>query len=808
MEPTRSHITSSAIAVTSTGTVIPATAANAAAAPATRKKAAQTYNFVVLPNEIWRLIFSYTLEIWKPTRFAADLKPAKTTGEPAKASDPKTPPPTVIIISSTTPMTIRKIDWQFRTIVDRMTLDHTISYLDIADSVASVASSLDPKKYEAQITSLKEWDARRVTLTAQRQSLMEGADPLPLLATARILKFDLVDYLSRIPAIALSGIPVMKTVTRLQELQKLSLMKVAFESKLKAVAKDPYSPGPNDKLNFLSTISDVELDGFPEQLVTHTFKDDRLKRISNLYEILENYINMHMNPDRAMTLLSNEGRELLPAQQVTLSCKLVDLLLEQQRASAWDLLLPPDSFVTEAEVKAADQALAKVEAHVKSGDIPSACQIARTTLLETNPLTGSLRFPDQCLRLFSALVNNSDQKPKIVTTKSNVAGANTPKDDNTSIYHVLIDLVRLLPHSSEKEELLRKAQKEPSFTQNAYLERLLDTSLEELKKREIRLYKLASVLIKDGDFARGIEIANLIRSPHLIFGCLDCLLDYKLDPEQTTEFLRLAQRLPDEHKYILIKQATAKERDVLAVQLEQGFNRLAMKQQAERELGFVISTQKLLETIIAKKDLTKEDVDRILLVAWSAPIGYAGKTIVPVLTNILGIDKITSNSLLQTAVNSLARFDELRQTKNTLDLKNVKALPVLLQVRTLKDLKQFQKYSNECDEQISQLQKEIESKGKDVIANAEAEYLKIFVVSPENPYMSAKEVAEVLNTEFLVQTFVRNRFSDLFNSEFTAVNLRTSTLKDLVALHCKDDELLTWQISKGYAIVNRDNFKN
>lgn len=742
----------------------------------TTQPAARHFSLVVcLTNDIWRLILSYTLDV--------------TIQHNVMHSHPHTmicDSDRVQVISSTARM-VRMIDTGFRSVVDRMELDSLIDQVGPAEIVQTIAASLDPKEHQAQITSLQSWVTARQSLTAQRQSLLEGHDPLPLVRTAHKLRSDLIDTFTRIPESQLSSISIVTTSPHIRKFQHLSLIKARFEASV-ANGKDKEA---SFNISLDTAMFYEDLDNMPQQWAMNAIKNQQ-KRLSCCRSILDTYLKVKRDPDSALSLLQNEGRDLSRAQKMLRFGEAIDLLLKQERASTWDLLrLQAPPKVSKEEIQAADQFLAKAEDCLRNNKPSEACAIVRKELLAVDTVTGNLRFPNQCFAFLNMLSQPKQPLPMqreiIINARdlekmnlSSIVSANTANPLNykdPEIRDMLCDLIMLLPDDARKEEWLEKAKNENTFAANPEVSDIITTAWLEITLRPRRLYQLACIFFKERDFARGFQIVNTLNSPYLIFGCLDCLVKIEnLNDDTIAKFLKLAENLPDVLKYILIKEMQANGQSVLEKGLEARFNRLAFRQQVEKEMCVVVrnthAIDLILDKVAAKGKFDVEDIDRLHLLGWDL------ENINEILTQKFH-DKFTVSDQLQTMLESFHSYKHLKirtliTKKNTDEFTGlmtaVYKLPVFLQIGVLRYVKRQQellkeqiKDKTDTNHIISTLQSELEQKEKGVIAKATEEHRKISIVSRENPILSAETVNGVIDADLLVLAFVRDHFGLTFS---------------------------------------------
>lgn len=291
------------------------------------------------------------------------------------------------------------------------------------------------------------------------------------------------------------------------------------------------------------------------------------------------------------------------------------------------------------------------------------------------------------------------------------------------------------------------------------------------------LFRFAARLFRDGDIERCFEIAKQLRSPTLIFGCLDNILrecvrnGLILTTQQKSDYVKLAHGLPSEFKFLLLRLAQDHMQHSLAKVIEQGFNRVAVQQEAAKQFELRLDSKRILKKLFEKEDLNDEDIDNILL--WIVE------------EDIKGLIKIKNSS--NPGYKKLERFHEqilniyqilpfLSVEKAATIAKDVNEWPVglkcLLWAFASED-RLKEKDQKPYNILISALEQQMKMSKQEVVAKVKRDLEKAVEVTPQNPYVTLQEYMEVFS-------------SDLFIAKWALTRMERN---------CKKDELILIQAS-------------
>lgn len=374
-------------------------------------------------------------------------------------------------------------------------------------------------------------------------------------------------------------------------------------------------------------------------LVLHVSNQIPLKDTAVMVNHIVNNCLTHNQPEVAHSFVSSVDRNLyfpLVSQDMLLYGIITHLLAEQDRdinnkpiedrlpgsASAWDLLKPkPTPVVTQGEVVNATRDMLWGIHITKTQDARKAIAKAAEFLTVTDPVTNQCRFPMQYKILLKALlalpasVYNSSQ-----AATSTAASAAMPADGE-SIAEGILDYIMTSMPDDIKLDLLNFAVKKQFFICKK-ISNIIELTVRQLKKKPQQLLKMARIFIRDNDITRALEVGNYLQSPYLLFGFLCSVVDVKsITLAEKTHFLQLAQKLPNDLRYLLIdyatrKNATRKDQSLLAVDLEQGFDRAALNKEIEDNCCFIATEGWMCEKIKTRLKLcnfSQNELDFILV---------------------------------------------------------------------------------------------------------------------------------------------------------------------------------------------------
>lgn len=749
---------------------------------------------VVLLNEIWQKIFAYA--------------------------------------GTFTCLLLRRVEPGFHYNVTRMELDSEIATISSKEEIEQMAVDLAPNNSEKS-NPFKELAVRRTALTTARQGLekleMEGkltADAL--LIQASTLKSDLIEALKGILkaedtkdeaafspaapsnfseasadmkslwnfAMTMPPVEINGEIPSTLALFHIARIKGIFQFQIRSAVHIGHIHQANKRLCILP--SKLNMGTLHHRWIAKV--EDRTKRLNLIDNLICEYVLQRdqrdsAQPEKAIVLLQNEGRELPFSQKISRLRIIVSLFLKQRDAYAWDLLrLQTPPVVTVEELEQANKCFSVAEAFLKSGDVPEACRIARDHLISIDPMTNIMRFPDQCLRFLELLINVPKETlskfnpipehclrflehlfevPKETQSKFNptatlmsaaAAASATAPPEETFIESVVANLIMHLPDEAKKAELLKKAQDKKIFQSFPAVTTTIKHSLEALEIRELNLYNLAIILLKDQDFKRFDAIANRL-GPPLVFACLNELLDIPNFFENCeNDFFKLANTLPDEYKCLLIDQATKKKCPKVVPLLEASFDRVAFWQRAEKEFQIELKYDlafSLLFGIMQREGVTTENVDRLLLLAWD-PIFENTELFDSRLASKFNENYKKTHPLLNDAIKQLNLFFQVKRILITPPgaddaealMKFIAKLPPILKVGILRLLKgKFPKM-----ELTSILEKDIEALGKDVKAKCEEEHRRLTVVCSENILLPSNPRDAIMKSNLMPAAFIISRF--------------------------------------------------
>lgn len=536
---------------------------------------------------------------------------------------------------------------------------------------------------------------------------------------------------------------------------------------------------------------------------------------------LLNHFEAYNRTEDALIFMQNETR-FSHVVRIGHFNRIVDRLLTNGAAYAWDLMRmqqPPEVTVEETEV--ANIALQMAEKYLQNGEIQEACNIMADNLMFTDPATNILRFPEQAMRFFELLSNHPDDILSKINQKCAAAffaAAKSPVNE-ADIEPVLSRLIILLPDNAKKLELIQKAIKRGGILFNTVLDPVLTASQNALQKRPVQLYKLACIFLKDGDLERFWSITRNFTSSALLFGCLNQLLDQPKIlslSEHLTEFLKISNTLPDEYKFLLIEQAKTKKRADIFPLLESQFNRLALKQRAEKEFQITLGFDQAFGTIgskMIKQGVTSQDIERLYLLAWDTETLTLFE---PVMKSAF-LEAAKNDVKLKSALESLDQFSNLRFrsilyctslmrgekfSKDHTTTAGIFALPVALQIGILRHLKNHIKH-NQVESNLRiilepfllALQNNIEASGKGEQERLEKEHVKVAVVSDANELIPGNERGEVMQSDLLISAMVleemKKRFlvhGEQFELEAVGITAESKQIRErrIDFLHCSD----------------------
>lgn len=498
-----------------------------------------------------------------------------------------------------------------------------------------------------------------------------------------------------------------------------------------------------------------------------------------------------LEPERVLPFF-NASKHLMVLSS-TLKCtnQMGNDFLNQGKANAWDVMMPPKAVVvSQSETEAVNKDLELIQNLLRAGKIKKACSV-KTQLTEIDPDTNSLKFPKQCVEFFRSIL--ALPKKKLAQLDPNPASASEEVNEarlQKTLEEILHFIVTYLPNDKSKNELLKLAKANGNFKIES-LEQLVkkDNALRELQfpqtkynddldllidvqsKEPVMLFRLARLLIIQGDIERAFEIGRSFYSPPLIFGFLNHLLNCnKLTADQEKRFLELAKSLPDVFKHLLITLANQKLKHGLAKQMEQNYDPATLKSAAERRFSILVNENRVNKVMKRNARLTEEDIYKICLLYRKARgewrmSGY-GKS-----NPIWGhrCDGIYSKAdscddegwVRLTKV--LRSFESVMRSLESADATSIEktikqeAWPKPLIVHCLELARDQNKGNWKLENLIGLLQRQV---GSYPSAGPNRETLDLATAKGDNLFITAKEMDEIDSSELIVSEFVRDKIKN------------------------------------------------
>lgn len=329
---------------------------------------------------------------------------------------------------------------------------------------------------------------------------------------------------------------------------------------------------------------------------------------------------------------------MIVSDSVMWQCAVTNRRLNSGHTSALDMLKPASVVVvSQAENEQVNKDLARIQALLKKGKIKKACQV-NTRLVEVDPDTNSLKFPNQCVEFFHSVLSlPPDQFEKLNPAKTGATESEKKARMQNTLNEILQFIMTYIPDDKRKMALLNQAKR--NFKLDGLLELLnkenaignfpfqnpkkvnsneLDVLIDFQSSKPIANYRLARLLINEGDIERAIEIGKTFESPPLVFGFLYLLLNcQKLTPDQEKVFLNLASKLPNPFKHLLITHANLRNKHHLAKEMELNFDRKLFKSEAEKGYRIIFNDQIIHK--VMNRDLSEADIYNVCLIYRMAP---------------------------------------------------------------------------------------------------------------------------------------------------------------------------------------------
>lgn len=681
-----------------------------------------------------------------------------------------------VVFSYLTPyqrVSMRYVEPGFRNNIVRLELDTELA--GICSSVEIIAMS---KKFYPSDNGRKTLEA-----LAERRNALSNDTSEEALKDARALRNDLIEIMKDIPPSSESNKKDENSwSSSALRLFEISRVRDAFGfAPMREIGRERY--GEYVTTLYKDSIKH-NLGTLHHQWITQLKWDDRIADKKNRDVCCLSLLNSYeadKKDEEALTFFQEETRipQKIKGEHLR---KIIDRLLEQGEAYVWDLMRvqqPPE--LTAEETEAANIALKMAEEYLKYGEIQEACNIMADNLMFTDPATNILRFPEQAMKFFELLVN----LPRGIHAKINVKIAEAYSlavsvGNAHDIKKTLNRLIVLLPDNAQKMALIEKAIEINKIFIASVKETILSYK-DPLERRSMQLYKLACVLLKEGDVERFFSITRSLTSPILRFGCLDLFLNFpKLLSAYSEEFLKIFDSLPDEYKFLLIEQAKTKKCVDFAALLEKQFNRFAFKQRAEKEFQITVGFDHAFELIgrkMIKDRVTNQDIERLYLLAWDSEKLWDRDTEKTLL------EATNHDAKLKSALDFLVEFSDLKFCirkfcedifyyraqfdKEHTTIKRIFALPVALQMGILRHLRDFIKTRRkglETPELYSSktlpIQNHIEAFVKGEEERLEKAHSKTTVVSNENELFTAKEIDDVIHSDLLLSAMVKEVIKD------------------------------------------------